>query len=148
MQSVISYIEGAIPKGKAEYDFSLYRVSQITEQIDANSFDIYNLNVERALEEFEDDGEGALNLIKLNFKEGLPLLYYSNIIFYDNINLTLPIGMNLSYSVLIDCKKLEFKLIGKNKFRTNNYFTESKNLILPKSKDVFVYEYDVNLKDI
>ncbi len=66
--------------------FHLYRVSQITEQIDSNSFDIYNLNVEKALEEFEDDGEGALNLIKLNFKEGLPLLYYSNIIFYDNIN--------------------------------------------------------------
>lgn len=147
LQSVISYIEGAIPKGKAEYDFSLYRVSQITEQIDGNSFDIYNLNVEKALEEFEDDGEGALNLIKLNFKEGLPLLYYSNIIFYDNINLTLPIGMNLSSSVLIDCKRLEFTLVGKNKFRTNNYFTESKNLILPKSKDVFVYEYDVNLKN-
>lgn len=147
LQSVISYIEGAIPKGRAEYDFSLYRVSQITEQIDSNSFDIYNLNVEKALEEFEDDGEGALNLVKLNFKEGLPLLYYSNIIFYDNINLTLPIGMNLSSSVLIDCKKLEFKLVGKNKFRTNNYFTESKNLILPKSKDVFVYEYDVDLKN-
>lgn len=147
LQSVISYIEGAIPKGRAEYDFSLYRVSQITEQIDSNYFDIYNLNVEKALEEFEDDGEGALNLIKLNFKEGLPLLYYSNIIFYDNINQTLPVGMNLSSSVLIDCKKLEFTLTGKNKFRTNNYFTESKNLIAPKSKDVFVYEYDVDLKE-
>ena len=38
-------------------------------------------------------------------------------------------------------------LVRKNKFRTNNYFTESNNLILPKSKDVFVYEYDVDLKD-
>ena len=55
--------------------------------------------------------------------------------------------MNLSSSVLIDCKRLEFTLVGKNKFRTNNYFTESKNLILPKSKDVFVYEYDVDLKE-
>lgn len=146
LQSTISYIEGAIPKGKAEFDFSLYKVSQITEQIDENSFDVFNLNVEKSLEEYEDDGEGALNLIKLNYKEGLPLLYYSNIIFYDNTNQTLPIGMDLSSSVLVDCKKLSFKLIGKNKFRTNNYFTESKNLILPKSKDVFVYEYDVDLK--
>ena len=146
LQSTISFIEGAIPKGKAEYDFSLYKVSQITEQIDEQAFEVYNLNEEKALEEYEDDGEGALNLIKLNVKEGLPLLYYSNIIFYDNNNQTLPLGMDLSSSVLIDCKKLEFKLIGKNKFRTNNYFTESKNLILPKSKDVFVYEYDVDLK--
>lgn len=146
LQSIINYIEGAIPKGKAEYDFSLYKVAQITEQVKEESFDVYNLNVERALEEYEDDGEGALNLIKLNYKEGLPLLYYSNIIFYDNNNQTLPIGMDLSSSVLLDGRRLKFKLVGKNKFRTNNYFTESNNLILPKSKDVLVYEYDVELK--
>ena len=52
----------------------------------------------------------------------------------------------MSSSVLLDCKKMNFKLVGKNKFRTNKYFTESNNLILPKSKDVFVYEYDVELK--
>ena len=108
---------------------------------------MYNLNAEKALEEYNDDGEGALNLIKLNFKEGLPLLYYSNIIFYDNNNQTLPIGMDVSTNVFIDCKKFNFQLVGKNKFRTNNYFTESNNLVLPKSKDVFVYEYDVELKE-
>ena len=145
LQSIITYLEGAIPKGKAEYDFSLYKVCQITEKINENFFDIYNLNVEKALEEYEDDGEGALNLIKLNYKEKLPLLYYSNIIFYDNTNQTLPLGMDMSSSVIIDCKRLKFTQVGKTKFRTNNYFTESNNLILPKSKDVFVYEFDVEL---
>ena len=146
LQTLITYLEGAIPKMSAEVDFSLYKVAQITEKVKEQSFDIYNINVEKALEEYDDDGEGALNLIKLNYKEGLPLLYYSNIIFYDNNTQTLPIGMDLSSSVFIDCKKFEFKLVQKNKFRTNKYFTESNNLILPKSKDVFVYEYDVELK--
>jgi len=81
LQSINGYIEGAIPKVTSEYDFSLYKVSQITDKVKENSFDVYNINVEKALEEYEDDGEGALNLIKLNYKEGLPLLYYSNIIF-------------------------------------------------------------------
>ncbi len=147
LQSIISFLEGAIPKAKAEFDFSLYKVSQITEKVKEQSFDVYNLNVEKALEEYDDDCEGALNLIKLNFKEGLPLLYYSNIIFYDNNNQTLPIGMDVSSSVFLDCKRFDFSLVRKTKFRTNNYFTESNNLILPKSKDVFVYEYDVDLKD-
>ena len=147
LQSIISFLEGAIPKAKAEFDFSLYKVSQITEKVKEQSFDVYNLNVEKALEEYDDDCEGALNLIKLNFKEGLPLLYYSNIIFYDNNNQTLPIGMDVSSSVFLDCKRFDFNLVRKTKFRTNNYFTESNNLILPKSKDVFVYEYDVELKD-
>lgn len=146
LQSIITYIEGAIPKGRAEYDFSLYKVSQITEQVKEEAFDVYNLDAEKALEEYKDDGEGALNLVKLNYKEGLPLLYYSNIMLYDNNNQTLPIGMDLSTSVLLDGKKLEFTLVGKSKFRTNKYFTESNKLILPKSKDVLVYEYDVELK--
>ena len=54
--------------------------------------------------------------------------------FYDNANQTLPVGMDLSSSVFLDCKKLEFTLVAKNKFRTNNYFTESNNLISPKSQ--------------
>lgn len=146
LQSIITYIEGSIPKGRAEYDFSLYKVCQITEQTNEDSFDVYNLDAEKALEEYKDDGEGALNLIKLNYKEGLPLLYYSNIIFFDNNNQTLPVGMDLSTAVLLDGRKLQFTLVGKDKFRTNNYFTESNKLILPKSKDVLVYEYDVELK--
>lgn len=146
LQSIITYLEGTTPKMTAQYDFSLYKVSQITEKVKEQSFDIYNLNPEKALEEYNDDGEGALNLIKLNYKEGLPLIYYTNSIFYDNNNQTLPIGMDLSSSVFLDCKKLEFTLVNKNKFKTNNYFTESNNLLLPKTKDIFVYEYDVNLK--
>lgn len=110
LQSIITYIEGAIPKGRAEYDFSLYKVSQITEQVKEDSFDIYNLDAEKALEEYKDDGEGALNLIKLNYKEGLPLLYYSNIMLFDNNNQTLPVGMDLSTAVLLDGRKLEFTL--------------------------------------
>ncbi len=146
LQGIITYLEGTTPKNKAQYDFSLYKVSQITEKVKENSFDVYNLNPEKALEEYNDDGEGALNLIKLNYKEGLPLIYYTNSIFYDNTNQTLPLGMNVSSCVFLDCKKLEFTLVGKNKFKTNNYFTESNNLLVPKTKDVFVYEYDVDLK--
>ncbi len=146
VQILTNYLDGAIPKGRAEYDFKLFKLCQITEEINENYFDIFNLSVENALNEFDDDGEGALNLIKLNFKEDLPMLYYSNIIFFDNSNQTLPLGMDVSTSVLIDCKRLEFTQINKTKFRTNNYFTESNNLILPKAKDVFVYEYDVDIK--
>ena len=146
LQGVLNYIEGAIPKVTTEYDMSLYKVVQITDKVNEKGLDVYNINIEKALEEHQDNGEGALNLIKINYKENMPILYYSNIMLYDNQNNTLPEGMDLSNSVLIDCNKLEFKLISKNKFRTNNYFAEQNNLIQPKSKDIFVYEYDVTLK--
>ncbi len=147
LQGTLNYLEGAIPKVYAEYDMPIYKVVQITEKVNEKGFDVYNMSIEKALEEHQDNGEGALNLIKINYKEKLPMIYYSNIMFFDNQNKTLPEGMELSTNVLIDCSRLDFKLVAKHKFRTNNYFVEQNNLIQPKSKDVFVYEYDVILKE-
>lgn len=146
LQAIRTYIEGAIPKVTSTFDMTLYKVVQIPNQINENNLEIMNINIENELKEYEDKGEGALNLLKINLKEGMPLIYYSNIMFYDNVNQTLPEGMDLSTNVLIDCSRFDFKLINTTKFRTNNYFRESNNLILPKSKDLFVYEYDVELK--
>lgn len=144
--SILSYLEGAIPKMSSKYEMPLYKVVPITDNIHENDFSIFDINVESELENYTDSGEGAVNLIKVNFKENMPLLYYSNIIFFDNANQTLPEGMDLSSNVLLDCKKFNFTLVSQTKFRTNNYFNEQNNLILPKSKDILVYEYDVSLK--
>ena len=144
--SMISYIEGAVPKITSKYDMPLYKVTPITENLEEEKFEVFDINVENALTNFKDSGEGAVNLIKLNFKENMPLLYYTNIIYFDNNNQTLPEGMNISSKVLVDCKRFNFQLVSKTKFRTNNYFNEQNNLILPKSKDILVYEYDVTLK--
>ena len=146
LQSIINYTNGAMPKMQSKFDMPLYKLVQITEKVDENAFLVMNIDVENEFKIYEDKGEGALNLIKINFKEGMPLLYYTNIIFYDNTNQTLPEGMDLSTQVLIDTSRFDFKLIGQTKFRTNNYFRESDNLILPKSKDIFVYEYDIEMK--
>ena len=146
--SAVNYIEGAIPKITSEFDISLYKLIPITDKIDENAFWVMNIDAEDEFRTYDEKEEGALNLIKINLKEEMPLLYYTNIIYYDNTNQTLPEGMDLSKQVLIDTSKFDFNLIKQTKFRTNNYFRESTNLILPKSKDIFVYEYDVNIKDI
>ena len=146
LQSILNYIEGAFPKIKSEYNMPLYKLLPIANEIDNEALMVMDINAQNELKNYEEVGEGALNLIKINFKENMPLLFYSNIVFFDNTNKTLPEGMNLSSRVLIDCSRFEFKLINQTKFRTNNYFRESGNLILPKSKDIFVYEYDVKMK--
>ena len=146
LQSIINYTNGAVPKIQSKFDMPLYKLVQISEKLDENAFLVMNIDIENEFKIYEDKGEGALNLIKINYKENMPLLYYTNIILYDNTNQTLPEGMDLSTQVLVDTSRFNFKLVGQNKFRTNNYFRESDNLILPKSKDILVYEYDVELK--
>ncbi len=147
MQSVVNYLEGAVPKIKSFYDMSLYKLVPISKHIEEKKFVLYNMDVEKELEQFKEDSQAGYNLIVLNYKEGMPLLYYSNIMFFDNINQTLPIGMNLSSQVLIDSQRLEFVLMNKTKFTTNSYFTNQEENGDFKARDIFVYEYDVMLKE-
>lgn len=147
MQSIVNFLDGAMPKITCFYDMPLYKLVPISKNIEQEEFELYNINVEDELEKYQGNDEGAYNLICLNYKEGMPLLYYTNSIFFDNTNKTLPLGMNLSSKVLIDNKKLEFVLVNKTKFRTNSYFNDKETHIEPKSKDIFVYEYDVFLKE-
>lgn len=147
MHGILNYLDGAIPKITSIYDMNLYKLVPINKTIDENNFEIFNINVENELESFDDDNEGAYNLIVLNYKEGMPIIYYTNSIFFDNENKTLPIGMNLSTKVLIDNSRLKFELINKTKFTTNSYFSSNEGNVRPKSKDVFVYEYDVFFKN-
>ena len=147
LSTIVDNLETACGKMTAKYDMPLYKVVSITNNVKEKWFDVYNMDVEKELTSYQDDGdEGAINLIKLNFKEGMPIVYYSNITLFDNNNQTLPEGMNLSTNVLIDCNRFEFKQINKTKFRTNNYFNNIDTLHL-KAKDVVVFEYDVTLKD-
>lgn len=147
MQSIVNFLDGAMPKITCFYDMPLYKLVPISKNIEQDEFDLYNINVENELENYQANDEGAYNLICLNYKEGMPLLYYTNSIFFDNTNKTLPLGMNLSSKVLVDNKKLEFVLVNKTKFRTNSYFNDKETFTEPKTKDIFVYEYDVFLKD-
>ena len=123
----------------------IYKLLPINEHLRDKSFDVYNIDIEKELEECTNYQEGAYNFMKLNIKEGMPLLYFSNIILYDNYNKTLPTGMNLSTNVLIDCNKFEYELVKKTRFKTNQYLDS--NSIIPKNKDIFVYEYNVKCKD-
>lgn len=145
MQSLVNYLEGAMPKIGSLYDMPLYKLVPISKNLEEDEFEIFNISIENELEEVASEDEGAYNLISLNYKEGMPLLYYTNAMFYDNTNKTLPMGMNLSSKVLVDNRRLEFSLVNKTKFRTNAYFKENDSNH-PKCKDIFVYEYDVFLK--
>lgn len=53
--------------------------------------------------------------------------------------------MDISTNVLIDCNKFDYELIRKTRFKTNQYY-KGKTMI-PKTKDIFVYEYNVKYKE-
>lgn len=98
---------------------------------------VFNLNVENVLEEAEDNKKVVL--YKVNLKEDTKVVYLSNIIYYDNYNKTLPIGMNISDKCLLNLEKYKMKEIGKENFRISKLEDEFKI----KTKEICLYEYEL-----
>lgn len=145
IQLYLNYLKEATAKIHSEYDMPIYKIVPISEKPHKSDLEIYNIDLNNEFRSFEYSQESAVKLIKLNIKEKDPLLYFSNIIMFDNKNKTLPIGMNLSTKVLIDCDKFEFNLKESTKFKVNHFL--DKNSLEPQVIYVYVDEYDLDLKE-
>ena len=121
------------------YDISIYKISQ--EELNENSFEIMNLNPKQEILNKEKDIE-KINLYKINIKEKMPIIFYSNIMFYDNLNKTLPLGMDIDTEVLIDLSKFDIKLVSRKNFYKNDLKNEFENRV----QLIQVYEYDLEIK--
>ncbi|MBP3255922.1 MAG: hypothetical protein J6M60_05490 [Clostridia bacterium] len=125
---------------KSPYDMPVYKIGKNT--IEDDKWEIMNLKPEVEIDKIsEDDEEIILN--KLNLKERMPLVFYTNIMFYDNKNKTLPLGMDLSTEVLLNLQKIKLKLISRIDFNVNVLVNEFEN----KIKNVQVYEYDIETEE-
>ena len=121
-------------------DIAIYKLTS-EESLNEKTFEILNINPREEIESGCDIKE-KVHLFKLNVKEKMPVMFYTNIIFYDNLNKTLPEGMDIGSKVLIDLSKFEIKLISRKDFYINILENEFKNEI----KLIQVYEYDLEIR--
>ena len=135
----------SINQVKSNYDMPVYVAVSNSQMIDKVGYAIYHIIPENALKCAENINSDKINLYKLNISQGMPLIYYSNIIYYNNFNETLPFGMNVSDKILIDASKFEF--IPKNMitFKVCESF-EYEALDKPIVKTIMLCEYELNLK--
>ena len=115
LRNYLKLIKEAFCKVTTSQNISVYMTS--TQKLDKKNLNILHLDVNKAIAENIDKEE--IYLYKINIKEAMPILYYSNIIFYDNINQTLPLGMNLSDEVLVNLSKYKLVETIKEEFKIN-----------------------------
>lgn len=130
-------LEEAYPKIVTPYDIAIYQTSY-KEPLEEKEYQIFRLNPKSALQNINLE-EDTIILNRINVKENMPLIFYTNSMYYDNINKTLPAGMDIGTEVLIDLKQYEMKLISRKDFNMN--FIESE--FESKVKTIQVYEYDI-----
>lgn len=98
---------------------------------------VLNLNLEEVIKEAEDDKKIVLYKIKL--KEDTKVVYFSNTIYYDNYNKTLPIGMDINAKCLLNLEKYKMNEVNKENFRISKLENEFKI----KTKEICLYEYEL-----
>ena len=134
LESYFSLIKEALAKIQSPYDMEIYCLSV---RKTVKGINIFNINPMDALEEDLKSKKSKIIMCKLNIKEGTPAVFYTNIMFFDNFNKTLPVGMNLSSEVLVDVSKLKLVLAKEETF----YINYKVNEFDFNTKQVQVYEY-------
>lgn len=136
IQSYLQLIKEALNKIVSPYDMSVYCLNT---KKSIEGMHIFDINPKNAIEKELRNKKSKLILCKINIKENTPAVFYTNIMFYDNFNKTLPVGMNLSTEVLLDINKLNLKFVKEDSFYVN-YKVDEFDF---STKEIVVYEYEV-----
>lgn len=135
---VINNIRNAINKKKKLISIPVY--ISIDDGKELNGLQICELNVEDIIEQSNKE---QINICRIDLKEDTKVIYFSNSIYYDNYNKTLPLGMDISDKCLIDLNMYELKQVRKAEFRV----TKPENEFKIQSKKILLKEYELEEKD-
>lgn len=148
LQLILVNLIKALEKGVIPESLPVYKAISGS-KLDNKEINIFNINPEKEMKEVIKSDGNNINLYKINLKEGTKGIGFTNIIFYDNQNKTLPVGMDLSTKMIVDTSKLHFNLLNKKLFNIVNFDDEDNDFSEFTIKDVNVFEYEiVDLEDI
>ena len=93
------------------------------------------------MKEAINQGKSKISFYKINLKRGANAISFTNNIFYDNLNKTLPIGQDLSTKILVDIAKLPMDLKRKTSFKMVD-LEKGNDFSTITIKTIRVFEYE------
>ena len=129
LRNDLKLVEEAFHKISTPSEIPVYIAG--TKELQKDNLNIANLNATEALyKEVEKNQTENLNFYTLLLPKNSPLLYYTNIIYFDNLNKTLPLGMDVTTEVLINLKKYKLEKKKEKEIRINYQIDEYTNKII------------------
>lgn len=107
------------------------------EKIDElNGLKVFDMNIEEIIQNSENK---EINIYIINTKSSNKVVYFSNCIYYNNYNKTLPLGMDVSTKCILNIDKNQLKKLSKDDFRISTQIDDFKF----NTKKVNIYEYEI-----
>ncbi len=141
LENVISNIKTALTKIVIPEDVPVYKAI-IDDKIDDRKINVFDINPENEINKAIKEENSKINFYKINLKEGTNIVSYTNCIFFDNQNKTLPVGQDLSTNILVDVSRLNLTLKNKSSFKIVKFENKHDDFSKVEIKTVNVFEFD------
>ncbi len=143
LNQAIWKINEALKKCTLSQDISVYMWTEEDQTIDANKVNVFNLSSEAEVENAINKTENSkINLYKINLQKGTNAIAFSNCVYYNNQNNTLPTGMDKDTRLIVKLSDTDIKLDSKKTIKIGKLESEeiSSKLIV---KTINILEYTV-----
>ena len=145
LENIIGNIKSALNKTVITEKIPVYKAI-VDDKLDEKQINIFNINPENEIATAIKNEKNKINFYKINLPEGANAVSYTNCIFYDNQNKTLPEGQDLSTNILIDITKLDLELTNKTKFKIAEAENINDDFSPINIKTISVFEFDAKIK--
>ncbi len=142
LEKVIENIKNALQKVVVVDNLPIYKAF-IDGKLENNNMNLFNINEEFEMNDIVEEAGNKINLYKINLKKGINAISYTNIIFYDNQNKTLPVGQDLSTKILVDISKVQLEQKSKKEFHMVHFDEKDDDFSKISIKTINVYEYNI-----
>ena len=140
LEQITNKIKTANEKIKIEEELPVYKLIS-EEELNTNELNVFNINpVDEVIENIKDN---KTKLYKINVKNKPNGVPFTNIVFYNNQNQTLPVGMDLSTKILLDLSSKKLKDENNSKFNIANFENEADEFSKMEIKTIDVVEYNM-----
>lgn len=140
LRNVLNLVKEALHKITTPFELPIYiaeetdntKTENNNEILEQNNLNIANLNAtEELYRKVEKIKNGdSLNFYTLLLPKDAPLIYYTNIIYFDNLNQTLPLGMDVTTDVLINLNNYKLEKKKEKEIRINYQIDEYINKVV------------------
>ena len=143
INQVIKNLEASFEKIKILTDLPIYKADN--KEFSNNTFEIFSVRGKKAISSLLEQKQNKINLYKINLKENTKVLAFSNSVYFENNNKTLPLGMNVSENILLNNNLIKIELKVKQEIKIVTYKEPGDYLSDIVIKTISIEEYD--LKD-
>lgn len=135
LHGMVTTLNKILEKNTIGIKINVYQASD--KSLNTEQYEVFNINPENALNKMKN--QARINLYSIHLKSTTPAIGLSNIIYYDNLNKTLPYGMDVSDEIMLDMSKLNLELKRQKLFRVNIKIDEQH----VRTETLCAYEYEI-----